>query len=622
MITINSNIYAHTIQRQLNAGTERIGRIFEQLSSGYRITRGVDDPAGLAVSLGLGLKVRTQRQAKRNIQDGTSLLDIADSALGELSNLLTRMRELAAQAANGTLGHQQRKTLQAEFAELQKEIYRITKTTKFNGIELGKGGLSQISHSGAAPAPMAADGNPISPDGRYAYYGQATGLFRFDMTTGRSEQLATGSFSSAKLYAVNNGDVFVGNVAQRKIQVYRAASGTVEDITPDHGIAEAFSGFVASADGTTIAFRSSARYVNGGTIDDYLDGTGGNKLTVIDVASRTVKQINSTVSQYVVGSLHLSSDGSQLVFASGADLVGEGAVGGRIFRVDTTANTIAFQAITDTTSSDTNTKVAGITNSGKIYFSRAGYLGHASTTLFEFDSSSGSARVLQDLVSAPVALTMNSIGTSINLISGNDLMSNGNSGSQVFQFDLTTGELEQRTFLNSASSARLDSNPNGVFLSKDGKTVLQNTNVIGEDGLYTQLEQQGANLAFETGLGSAGILNVELDGILSALHGLGEDTITSQGSAQAALDNLATHIDSISTIRGKLGASQSRFQVAARLADSNATEFAQAQSRILDVDIASAQAEATRLQILNEIRTSLLAQANQQPELALTLLEP
>jgi flagellin len=101
---INTNILSLTAQRNLLASSKSFGKALERLSSGTRINRAGDDAAGLAISEGLGAQVRGIRVAVRNANDAVGFLSTAEGGLGELTNITQRLRELAIQASNGTLG--------------------------------------------------------------------------------------------------------------------------------------------------------------------------------------------------------------------------------------------------------------------------------------------------------------------------------------------------------------------------------------------------------------------------------------------------------------------------------------------------------------------------------------
>lgn len=147
------NLSSLQAQRRLAETSERLARTSERLSSGMRINRPSDDAASLAVATGLNTNARVFNQAIRNINDGASLLNVADGALSEMSNLIQRQIELASQAANGTYSSGQRASLNAEAQSLRDEYNRIVQTTSFNGrlVLHGEGGQTTIqAGTGAA----------------------------------------------------------------------------------------------------------------------------------------------------------------------------------------------------------------------------------------------------------------------------------------------------------------------------------------------------------------------------------------------------------------------------------------------------------------------------------------
>ena len=135
-LRINTNTASVNAQRNLTGSTNALQRSFERLSSGLRITRASDDAAGLAISERLRSQVRSYQQAQRNSLDGISLLQVAEGALNETSGILVRLRELAIQSANGTLGVSERTAVNGEFQDLIAEITRVANVTEFNGTKL------------------------------------------------------------------------------------------------------------------------------------------------------------------------------------------------------------------------------------------------------------------------------------------------------------------------------------------------------------------------------------------------------------------------------------------------------------------------------------------------------
>ena len=132
-LRVNTNVASVNAQRNLVNTTDRLQRSLERLSSGLRITRASDDAAGLAISEGFSADIRSFFQAQRNANDAISLLQIAEGALNESSSILIRLRELAIQSSNGTLGSSERTTLNNEFTALRDELSRIANVTEFNG---------------------------------------------------------------------------------------------------------------------------------------------------------------------------------------------------------------------------------------------------------------------------------------------------------------------------------------------------------------------------------------------------------------------------------------------------------------------------------------------------------
>lgn len=133
-----------SILRNMNSQYAMINKSMERISSGYRINRAGDDPAGLAISEKMRAQIRGLGQASRNIQDGISLVQTAEGALNETHSILQRMRELSVQSANDTLTNSDRDQMAIEFEELKKEVSRISKDTEFNTKPLLDGSQNSI----------------------------------------------------------------------------------------------------------------------------------------------------------------------------------------------------------------------------------------------------------------------------------------------------------------------------------------------------------------------------------------------------------------------------------------------------------------------------------------------
>jgi flagellin len=131
--TINTNIQSLNSQRNLNTSQASLSMSMQRLSSGLRVNSSKDDAAGLAIAERMQTQVRGMNVAVRNANDGISLAQVAEGAIGKVGDMLQRMRELAVQSANATNSVSDRANLNAEFAELKDELQRTLTSTRFNG---------------------------------------------------------------------------------------------------------------------------------------------------------------------------------------------------------------------------------------------------------------------------------------------------------------------------------------------------------------------------------------------------------------------------------------------------------------------------------------------------------
>lgn len=135
-LRINTNVAALNASRTLRRSTSQLNTSLERLSSGLRINRAKDDAAGLAIADGFRSQVRGAQVAQRNVQDGVSLVQTAEGALSETTNILQRIRELAVQASNGTQSTTNRDALNTEVVQLLSQIDDIALDTEFNGLSV------------------------------------------------------------------------------------------------------------------------------------------------------------------------------------------------------------------------------------------------------------------------------------------------------------------------------------------------------------------------------------------------------------------------------------------------------------------------------------------------------
>jgi flagellin len=149
MSSINTNVMSLNAQRNLSASSGALATSMQRLSSGLRVNSAKDDSAGLAIAERMNAQVKGMNVAIRNANDGISLAQTAEGALGKVGDSLQRMRELAVQSANATNSTSDRTNLNAEYSQLAQEVTRVLTGTKFNGTDLLSTAASQTFQVGA-----------------------------------------------------------------------------------------------------------------------------------------------------------------------------------------------------------------------------------------------------------------------------------------------------------------------------------------------------------------------------------------------------------------------------------------------------------------------------------------
>ena len=201
-IQINTNITALNAQRHLASTNQRLGSLFEKLSSGMRINRAADDAAGLAISEKMRAQFRGMQQGQRNAQDGISMLQTTEGGLSEVQNILQRIRELCVQAGNTTLSASDRQAMGEELLALGAEVDNIGDRTRFNGQQLLTGALSVSMDAANSTADTVA----------YANGGATTSVPSIDVSTAEPGNTYTLSAAGAVLMLTHDdGTGFIRN---------------------------------------------------------------------------------------------------------------------------------------------------------------------------------------------------------------------------------------------------------------------------------------------------------------------------------------------------------------------------------------------------------------------------
>ena len=208
-VTLGSNLASVNAQNKLNRTSTSLGQVYERLSSGQRISRASDDAAGLAIAERLRADARIASVSTRNANDAISVISIADSALNEVGSVLSRLAELAAQSANGTITTTQRSALAAEFVALGSEIQRIAVTTEFNDVKLISSGSSvafQVGYRGV----------------------DANSVIILSGVQGTLASLALGNATGAMTYSINDtSNALAQSAAQNALDAVKNAIGSL-----------------------------------------------------------------------------------------------------------------------------------------------------------------------------------------------------------------------------------------------------------------------------------------------------------------------------------------------------------------------------------------------------------
>lgn len=556
---INHNIAALNTYNKLNSATNAQSKSMEKLSSGLRINSAADDAAGLAISEKMRGQIRGLDQAAKNAQDGISLIQTAEGALSETTDILQRMRELANQSANGTATDADRTAMQDELNQLTSEINRIGNTTEFNTQKLLNGGIG--SNDGAK------------------------------ITKATSAELSSDTAVTATTIA--NGKVTV--------------NGTTFDLKDTD----------LSAGGETPAFNGANAVTNLGNVT-----AGGIKLSdLVDIKESGGKFTFTVKSSGATSSIEFDADGATAIGITGTNvkksqgspstIERHGIQGGTALGDGDTPNTVADDstfkvtvgsesAVTvtlkegktyDTANSDANVAKAAAEDLIKdlnAALQEAGISDKVTASLsadneVQFISETGKDIKLEEGTGA----VLEAIGVDVDADKVGNLQQVVGAGAQgsgfttKFQIGANTGQSMSLTINDMRASA------------------------LGITGNAGQAGFTASNAV------TNGTNDVTTEAALN---------ISNKDDASKSLDVIDSAIAKVSSERGKLGAVQNRLDHTINNLSTSSENLTAAESRIRDVDMAKEMMNQTKNSILSQAAQAMLAQANQQPQGVLQLL--
>ena len=308
-LRINTNIASLNAQRNLNASQSSLAVSLQRLSSGLRINSAKDDAAGLAISDRFTSQIRGLNQAARNANDGISLAQTAEGALGEVTNNLQRIRELAVQSSNATNSSTDRTALQAEVSQLLNEIDRVANQTSFNGVKLLDGSFSGAVFQVGANAGESITVSSIT-DANTAARGSVS------QTTGGALAIAASALTGFATAIASGGVTLQGTGAAVNLGAIGAASSAAEragqlvnainNVSAQTGVGAVYNtatGQITLSGTTTITFAGTTNLATvagwaNGTIGTVTTTTGINTLDVSNYANAqlAIQQVDSALS--------------------------------------------------------------------------------------------------------------------------------------------------------------------------------------------------------------------------------------------------------------------------------------------------------------------------------------
>ena len=663
MVSVNTNIAALMAQKSMSDQIKKSDQAIERLSTGLRINHAADDAAGTAVASKMEAQVRSLAVAIRNGHDAISLTQTVEGALGEMENILQRVRELAVQAGNSTLSSSDRIAIQEEVTALTNEINDIAVNTNFNRVKLLDGTNSSINFQLGVDAvdqlTVALESSKVSDLGLKASMG--TNIF----TSSRIELAAVNTIAADAIKI--NGQNHVATQSVTTVGTTNAAALLAEAIntnTVNHGaVATAFNKIIGSEMGNTFSMSNSFT-VGGVTI-----GIKSTMQDVVNEINESVAGVTATLSNN--NSLILSNTtGNQIIIGGNAP----GAVGliadtyegfYTLENVDGSAVKIELgnlangyvQAATATPTSlgqyglnETDGKItkgiavtsailsttdqikindvligSTVVNTAKakaeainLKSSATGVTATASTTMFlDLDF---------DITVSSTAFKVN--GATVD-ISADDSVFDVVSAINTANVGLvasTSSEGLLKLFDNSGDNITIDMSASTSFIESasdaDNATLTVAANITARGNIELTSTDGGFIKLTDGDLDNAGLAKLGLEGQSAVgTAGSGGINVSTLIGATSSLETIDSAIDKLSGFRASFGAVENRINAKINNLTTLKINTQAARSRIEDADFAAETTNMTKAQILKQAATSMLAQANASKQDLLTLLQ-
>jgi flagellin len=598
---INTNIASLNAQRNLNSSQTALATSLQRLSSGLRINSAKDDAAGLAISDRFTTQIRGLNQASRNANDAISLSQTAEGALGEVTNNLQRIRELAVQSANATNSSSDRAALDLEVQQRLSEIDRISSQTSFNGQKILDGTFGQAAFQVGANV-----GETITLDLSTSMRPNSIGALAtvtssVDLNTVATETGTAGSYVTGVVADFN----FATIPATPSETTLSAIAGTASS---DGGGAEVFNLTIDGDAAVNVAFANDSTVVNNATAIDaavtaFVDASAG----AYTITSGTLSGGNLVLSK---------TDGTAIVFDTSASTIGDGA-GGVAVSITSSETTAGVEAVT------TANKVITVDGGSDITLDGADEAANIVLLQVALETQSAGTYAVSGDGAGLLTIAKTATGTASTapVIAGTDAATFTTGGTSTAGADSAT--LVVADFQIQLGTSTAVSIANGSYTSAQSIVDAVNTALAGNataslntDGTMSIFSDQDVTITGTDGLTTLGLpASTVADGSLIG------SSILDVASSNDIIRRLDSALTSISDLRSTFGAIQNRFESTISNLGTAVENLSAARSRIMDADFAAETANLTRAQILQQAGTAMLSQANAIPQNVLSLLQ-